>query len=479
MLPLLYKKNHLMKLFALTALPLLVISGLFNPLAAEVRSTAENQSELSLTIYNGGRALVRDSRQLKLPAETNRVALMDVAEKIMPQTVAIEGLDVLEQNYDFDLLSPASLVQKNIGKKVRLARRSNETGETMEWSEGTILSTNGGIILKMADGSLESLQQANNYHMVFDDIPQNLRTSPTLSLLLKQATQGQKNIELTYLTTGLNWQSDYVLQLNDEENLASLDSWITLNNDSGISYNDAHLQLLAGDVNMQQPQMMRTMMEDNVKMRATMSTAVSQQALHGYHLYSIPHKTTINDKQSKQIKLFANKNIPVYKRLEDKSYVNSHGLDPEKSKPDQFLIFKNTKPELGIPLPQGTIRVYAKDTSGNKQFIGEDAIQHTAINEQLEIKLGKAFDISVERMTRKFHQLSKKQTQLSREIKVNNGSKLSQTVNISEIMPTQSWQIKNSSQPFSSPAPSMAEFTLTIAPLTELLVTYEVTISYP
>jgi len=467
-----------MKLSSMPLLSALLTVSVFNPLAAETKSTAMDQTSLSLTIYNGGRALVRDNRLIQLPTQTGHIAFMDVAEKIMPQTVAIEGLDVLEQNYDFDLLSQQSLIKKNIDKSVRIARRSNETGETIEWSEGTILSTNGGIILKMKDGSLETLRPNTNYHMIFNEVPENLRTSPTLSLQLQQPAQGNKQVELTYLTTGLSWQSDYVMQLNDVENHARLDSWITLNNNSGISYQNTQLQLLAGDVNIQQPQVMRTMMEDSTSFQRKGMAPVTEQALHGYHLYSVPHKTTINNKQSKQIKLFSANSIPVQKRLEDKAYVNSHSLDSQKSKPDQFLIFDNRKPELGLAIPKGIIRVYGKDDSGNKQFIGEDRINHTAVNEELEIKLGKAFDISVERSTRKFKKPGKKQSELSREIKINNGSEQQQTLTISEIMPTPTWTIKNSSQQFNKPSPSIVEFEITIPALTEQVVSYDVTLNY-
>ena len=468
-----------MKLSATPLLPFLLISSLFNPLAAETKSTADDQTNLSLTVYNSGRALVRDTRQINISLPTRQLAFMDVAQNIMPQTVSIEGLNVLEQNYDFDLLSPQSLVNKNIGKKVRIARRSNETGETMEWSEGTILSTNGGIILKMEDGSLETLKANTNYHMIFNEVPDNLRSTPTLSLLLTEAVDGQKTVDLTYLTTGLSWQSDYILQLNDLENLATLDSWITLENNSGISYNNTELQLLAGDINIQQPQARPTMLKREMSFRSMAQAPVKEQALHGYHLYSVPHKTTINNKQSKQIKLFSRNNIPIQKTLEDKAYVNSHGIETQKSKPDQLLTFKNSKPNLGLPLPKGIIRVYGNDDSARKQFLGEDKIDHTAVNEELEIKLGKTFDITVERSTRKFRQLSKKQTHLTREIKINNGGKKEQTITLSEIMPSQNWKINKSSHRFKIELTSIAEFELTIPAFKEITINYDVLITYP
>lgn len=467
-----------MRFFLHLLLALLAVQIMSNPLAAEIKSTSQQQVDLYLTVYNGGRALVRDQRQFKLSKPTRHIAFMDVAEKIMPQTVAIKGLDVLEQNYDFDLLSPQALIDKNIGKTVRIARRSGETGEILEWSQGLILSTNGGVILQMKDGSLETLSADTHYHMIFDQVPENLRTSPTLSLLLRQPVEGNTNVEMTYLTTGLSWQSDYVLQLDKSETQASLDSWITLNNQSGIGYQNAHLQLLAGDVNLQQPRHKRAMMEDAMVLQASPMSAVTEQALHGYHLYTVPHQTTIKNRQSKQIKLFAADSIPVQKRLQDRAYVNRHGLNKQKSKPDQFLIFKNAKPALGLPLPKGTIRVYGKDASGNHQFIGEDGIGHTAVNDELEIKLGKAFDISLQRSTTKFRQLSKKQQLLSREIKINNGSERDQTLSVEEIMPSQIWTIKNSTLAFVKTSPSMAKFDALIPALTEIVIRYDVVVTY-
>ena len=457
-------------------LPIILL--LWQPaVAIEIKSTAADQVTLSLTVYNGGRALVRDQRRISSDAQTKNIAFMDVAEKIMPQTVAIRGLDILEQNYDYDLLSPQALIDKNIGNNVRIARRSGETGETLEWREGRILSSNGGIVLQMKDGSLEALNSLSHYQLVFDQIPSNLRTSPTLSLLLKQPVNGGSDVDMTYLTTGLSWQSDYVLQLNEDETSADLDSWITLNNQSGIGYQNARLHLLAGDVNMQQvappPHRMKTMV-----MEVMADSVVSEQALHGYHLYTVPHRTTINNRQSKQIRLFSASAIEVSKQLLDRDYVNVQSIDVRKSKPEQFLSFNNNKPALGIPLPKGIMRVYAQDTEGNNQFIGEDGIDHSAVNDELKIKLGKAFDITVQRKTTKFLKSSKKQHQLTREIKINNGSKKTQQLDLVEIMPSQKWVIKQSSSPFSSQSPSEALFQVSIPALQDVTIVYDVELTY-
>ena len=447
-------------------------------LQAEVKSTAQDQTGLWLTVYNGGRALVKDYRKLQLASPTSGIALMDVAQKIMPQTVAIDGLDVLEQNYDFDLLSPQSLIEKNIGRKLRIARRSSETGETLEWREGVILSTQGGVILKMSDGSMELLDSASNYHLVFEEIPDSLRISPTLSLRLQQPVSGARDIQLTYLTTGLSWQSDYVLQLSDDEKSATLDSWITLNNQSGIGYRNARLQLLAGDVNLQsnpRPEMMA----DTMRMKMMTAPAVSEQALQGYHLYTVAHQTSINNRQSKQIKLFGASQIPLQKILQDRAYIDTYNIDPIISKPDQFLKFSNRKPALGIPLPKGVIRVYGKDQSGQSQFLGEDRIEHSAVNDELKINIGKSFDITVERQTIDFKQLSKKQRWYKRRIRINNGAKKNQRIDISEIMPSRKWTIKNASKPFRKQSLESAGFSVELPAMKKTVIEYEVLVTFP
>lgn len=446
--------------------------------ATEVRSTLADQQTINLTVYNAGLALIRDSRIIDINPPSSQIAIIDVSAQIMPQTVAISGLDVLEQNYDFDLLSPQALIEKNIGNTVRIARRSRDSGETLEWRKGTLLSNNGGVILKMEDGRLESLNNNAYYHLVYDEVPDNLRTRPTLSLLLKQQTRGTQQVEMTYLSNGLSWQSDYVMQLDTSETSASLDSWITLNNQSGTRYPNARLQLLAGDINIHKNQP-APMMAREIMMSAQADGGISQQALHGYHLYTVPHRTTINNNQSKQIKLFSAEQIPVIKRLEDRAYVDLQGINPHKSKPKQILTFNNEKPALGIPLPKGTIRVYANDASGNKQFIGEDGINHTAVNDELEIQLGKAFDISLQRKTLKVKKLSKKQTRVAREININNGSKKAQSVRVSEIMPSHNWSITQASWSHSRQSPSEARFEALIPAMQTLKITYDVLITYP
>ncbi len=444
----------------------------------EFKADASHQQALNLTIYNQGRALIRDRRQFDIDTPVTAIAFSDVAQKIMPQTVAIDGLNVREQNYDYDLLSPQALIQKHLGKRVRIARRSGETGETLEWTQGTIVSSNGGVILRMDDGRLESLSRNHHYHIVFEEIPDNLRASPTLSLKLHDPVSGQQQVDMTYLSHGLSWQSDYVLQLSTDEQQASLDSWITLSNQSGISYNEASLQLLAGDVNTVTPGAETLMMADTMLARRASKREVREEALHGYHLYTVPFPTTLRDNQNKQIALFSASAIPLQKRLEDRAWLDPQGLTKQKSKPEQILRLQNNKPALGIPLPKGTIRVYGQDRQGGKQFLGEDRIEHTAVNDEVEIKIGRAFDVSIERQTREPVQISKQQQRLTRTIRLNNGSDSEQQVELFEIMPTADWQILTASHQHDRSSPREAKFVLTIPAMSKLDLEYRIELRY-
>ncbi len=463
--------------FKARLLTCLILSILTTATRAEFRSTADDQQALWLTIYNGGRALVKDYRELTSEQAVDELALADVAQKIMPQTVAIDGLEVREQNYDFDLLSPQSLISKNIGRKVRIARRSQQTGETIEWRSGKILSTQGGVILQMDDGTLEILDDNRNYRLIFEQLPENLRASPTLSLKLAQPFSGKRPLQLTYLTGGLSWQSDYVMQLRDEKS-ATLDSWITLNNQSGIEYQNAQLQLLAGDLNLASSGRRETLADTRI-LKAMSMDNVREQALQGYHLYSVAQPTTIKNNQSKQIKLFSSQPFPLQKKLRDGGYVDDGRNEPVRSSPDQFLLFRNQQPALGRPLPKGVIRVYGKDDQGQQQFLGEQGIGHTPRGENMEINIGKAFDIRVERQTISVRQISKKQRIYQRRIRILNGSQKTQTLELAETMPNRQWKILQTEFEHRSSTANRAVYTVELPAQQETVIDYSVRVTFP
>lgn len=440
-----------------------------------VDSSARNQ--LGLTVYNSGLAMIRDQREFHLAKQENEIALLDVSAAIMPETVALQGLQVREQNYDFDLLSATSLLQKHLGKKIRIARRSSESGETLQWLEATVLSINDGILLQMEDGRIEAVDELSHFQLVYETIPESLRSRPTLSLKLDQPRSGDQQINLSYLSRGLSWRSDYVMTL-DNEHSATLYGWVTINNHSGVAYENAQLQLLAGDINLAADQPKRVMARMMTDSMAAAPESAPSQSLQGYHLYDIPFTTTLKNNQQKQIRLVTAEQIDYQRKLIDSGYLSPHQSDEITSKPQQFIEFKNSKPYLGIPLPAGTVRLYADDEAAQKQFVGEDRIEHSAVNDELKLLMGRAFDVTIKRSINEVRQISKKQQQVSRQIHINNGAKKAQTILIRETMPTSQWQIDQSTSAFKQINARSIEFAVTVPAESDVTLNYLATLMY-
>lgn len=463
-----------MKTIHLAALTLLLASAA--AAADEYRSGAEQQTGLSLTVYNAGRALVREQRLLDLAQPAANIALMDVPQKILPQTLSIEGLAVREQNYDFDLLSPQTLLQKHVGKMVRIARRDRNSGETLEWKKARILAVNGGVILRMEDGSIETLAGGNE-RMVYDEVPSNLRERPTLTLRLEQPAEGRRPIRLNYLTGGLGWSSDYVLELSSDGNTASLVNWTTIDNQSGIRFRNARIQLLAGEVNQVSGQRIRR--AEKAMMAMADSAVPTREALGGFHLYSLPWKTDLARNQKKQLKLFARDRIPVQRLLSDRAWLGGYSSQAQKSKPDLLLRFSNREPALGLPLPAGIVRVYGPDSQGRVQFLGEDRIGHTAVNDELELKLGKSFDVSIQRRITDHRRISKKQYRITREIIINNGAETPQSLSLVDMLPGRDWSLLSSSHKWIKRSPQEIGFELSLPAKSRTRIEYRMEIREP
>jgi len=446
--------------------------------ATEYRSGAEQRSSLSLTVYNGGRALVREQRRLPLASPTDRIALMDVPQRILPQTLSLQGLPVREQNYDFDLLTPQTLLQKHVGRRVRLARRSRDSGETLEWTRARVLAVNSGVILRLDDGRIETLPSDGTYRIVYEELPPNLRERPTLSLRLSEAVSGNRDIRLDYLTGGLGWSSDYVLRLSADGDSGRLVDWITVDNQSGAAYRNARLQLLAGDVN--------TVSTRNPPQRKVMAMAaevmdapVQRESIGGFHLYSLPYATDLKDKQKKQLQLFARDAVPLERFLVDRAWFGGYSSQPQKSKPELKLRLSNREPALGLPLPAGIVRVYGPDSQGRTQFLGEDRIGHTAVNDTVTLTLGRSFDVSVQRRSTDYRQISKKQQRITREILVNNGGEQQQSLKLYETLPGLDWQVLSANRKWSKASPQELLFDLNLPPKSQLRIEYQVEIRQP
>lgn len=370
----------------------------------EVLTSLSDQTAVAVTIYNENLALVKDARNVTLDSGFNRLAFRGVSARMRPETALLRNpdeagrLNILEQNFDFDLLTPQKLLEKYVGKNIRLASMNPATGvETIE--DATVLSTNNGVVVRIGD----RIETNPRGRYIFDRVPDNLRDKPTLVIQLNSKKAGEQPLELSYLTGGLSWKADYVAELNEDDDRLDLMGWVTLNNVSGTAFNNTKLQLVAGDVNQVREMMpaIAKMARSEIVMEDAMSK-MSEENLFEYHLYTLDRLTSLADNQTKQVSLLTAANVPVHKQFllqgNDYYYRSSYGDIGQKIKIGVFVKFKNDEEAgLGLPLPKGIVRVYKKDTAGNAQFVGEDSIDHTPKREEVNLKLGDAFDITADK----------------------------------------------------------------------------------
>jgi hypothetical protein len=439
-------------------------------LPAERRSTLDDQQSVAVTIYNEDLALVKEARRVVLDAGRNRVALRDVSARMRPETAQLRslsnpgGFDLLEQNFDFDLLTPAKLLEKYTGRTVRVIRTHPTTGaETVE--SATVLSTAEGAVLQIGD----RIEIGAPGRIVFDGVPPNLRDRPTLVTDLQNRVAGPQDVELTYLSAGLSWQADYVAELNAADNALDLNGWVTLTNRSGTAYPRAKLQLVAGDVNRVRQEMRRAsqMADSSMVAKAAAAPPMTQEALFEYHLYTLQRPTTLADNQTKQVALLNATAVPAKKELvlngADYYYRSSVGDIGQKLKTGVYVEFMNAESaRLGLPLPKGVVRVYKRDSAGNAQFVGEDRIDHTAKNEKVRLRLGEAFDVTADKKQTDFRrrEATNKASYVfesAYEIVLRNAKSEAVTVTVREPVPGD-WTMLEASQPHTKVAAGTAEW---------------------
>ena len=452
------------------------VLGLIKPSFAqdvEQRSGLSDQKDLAVTIYNNNLALVKDQRRLQLKRGASSLAFRDVSARIRPETALLRslsapgGLSVLEQNFDFDLLTPQKILEKYVGQTVSVVRTHPTTGaETMESAQ--VLSANEGVVLKIGN----RIETGMPGRVVYGVVPANLRDRPTLVMQINNTGSTAQDVELSYLTGGLSWQSDYVLELSANEDKLDMSGWVTLNNLSGTTYRNVRLQLVAGDVNLARDTMRAS--QTQVQMMAAPGEKphqMKEEALFEYHLYTLNRRTTIAENQTKQVALLSASGVPVRKEFllkgSDYYYQASYADLGQKRKISVFIEFDNKESaQLGMPLPKGIARVYKKDNSGNAQFIGEDNIDHTPKNEKLRLKLGEAFDLTADKKQTDFKKLagSSKYNYIfesAYEILLKNAKQEAVTITVQEPMPGD-WQIISSNFPATKDASNTAVWKINV-----------------
>ncbi len=430
----------------------------------DVVSVATDRETTAITVYNDDLALVKERRKVQLPAGLTRLSLREVSGQMRPETALLKAvtgspITLIEQNFDFDLLTPGKLLEKYVGRDVTVLRSHPTTGEERA-ERARVLSANSGTVLRFAD----RIETGVPGRIVFDSVPGNLRDRPTLSVLL-EGSGGSQSLELSYLTSGLSWKADYVANLSPDGQSMDLSGWVTLTNRSGAGYADAALQLVAGTVNRVRPPQPMMAYAMPAPAPAAKRADVAQESLMDYHLYSFERPTSIEENQTKQLALLSVGAIPVRREYllsgSEYYYRDRYGQIGQKLKPAVFVELENKGGQLGKPLPGGIVRVYAKDSKGAAQFVGEDRIEHTAKNEKVKLKLGEAFDITAERKQTSFKKLGDTTAEAAFRIEIRNAKDEAVTVRVQEPLPGD-WEIVQETHPHTKESARIAAWNIPV-----------------
>ena len=455
-------------------------------IAQDRTSTLDDQVELAVTVYNSDIALVRDVRNLQLTRGSSDLRFMDIAATINPATVHFRSLtdpaslSVVEQNYEYDLLEPEKLLRKYVGRDVTLVRDRQENGSTREEEvRARLLSYNGAPVWKIGDEIVTGMAAD---HIRFPELPDSLYTRPTLIWTIENGGVAQQRVEASYLAGKLSWSSDYVLRVARDDKAGDLDGWVTLTNGSGTSFRQAKLQLVAGDLNRVRQQIGRMM--DQAKMAMTEAVApMAQESFSDYHLYTLNHKTTINNNQTKQVAMLGGTGIPVLKRyvVDGQAFYYRNAQHPGAPLKDVVQVYYQLKNEqrhgLGVPMPAGVVRVYQEDSKGGVQFVGEDRIDHTPKDETLNLKIGNAFDVVAERKQTDFQRIAPNVYDIEYEITLRNHKTVPIAVDVNEPIGG-TWKVLRSSHEWTKTDAWAAQFKIPVAADGTSVLKYRVRVTY-
>ena len=449
---------------------------------APLSSTLQDQQDVAITIYNSNLGLVKDTRIVDMKPGIFELKFMDVAAKIDPTSVHIKSLvngtslNVLEQNYEYDLLSPQKLLEKFIGQKVQLATIHPETKKE-EIVEAILLSTQNGNIFQIGD----KISIGHPGRILLPKIPENLIPQPTLVWMLENKLNKPQKLEASYLTSGINWKADYVAVLNKLDTLTDLTGWVTLDNKSGATYQNGLLKLVAGDIH----RVPRSVPMDRVgKIQAAKEAApqFTEESFFEYHLYTLDRRTTIKDNQTKQMTLLDANQIPVKKLFifsgSPQFYYYQMDQGSNKQKVGVFLELENSKKNnLGMPLPKGTIRVYKEDKDGSIQFVGEDRIDHTPKDEKVKIKIGEAFDVVGERVQTDYKRIARNLLEVGFEVSLRNHKNEGIRVFVEEPVPGD-WEMLSITHPYEKLSAHLIRFDVPVPKDKEAKIKYRVRFKY-
>jgi hypothetical protein len=468
----------------LLAMMLLVPCNSFaiNSEGIQAKSLPGEQESVSITIYNDNLGLIKDVRKLSLPKGVIALTFEGVAAKIDPTSVHIRSLDytdhlsILEQNFEYDLISPAKLMEKYLGEVVELVTKEKSEEIT---TQARLIGIEDGYVYEIGD----KIAINPPGRVVLPNLPEGLISKPSLVWLLKNERKNH-TVEASYLTGGIGWKANYVTVLSSNDENLDLSGWVTIDNKSGASYKDANLKLVAGDVHrVPAPRPMVTGARKFANMERDDGAGFVEESFFEYHLYTLQRPATIKDKQTKQIALLSATDIAVDKKFifePRRNYFYSAMPAPEMGKKVGVFINVENKKEnnLGMPLPKGIVRTYKKDKAGELQFVGEDWIDHTPEDEKIRIKMGEAFDVVADRTQTEFKIVkSGRLYESSFKISIRNHKEENIVVSVVERMQGD-WKIIHKSHNYSKESSHKVRFDVPVAKKGATDLTYTVQIRY-
>ena len=436
-----------------------------DPLGFISAGAAGTDSGTEVTVYNQNLALVKEQRKLELKAGVNQVEYTDVAALIDPTSVMFEDSKnkdtvVLEQNYEYDLVSSYKLLDKFLDREITV---TDEEGKSYT---GTLLSHDGGVVLKLEDEKVVTISEVSKVE--FPDSA-GLLTKPTLVWQVYSPVGGTRDVLTSYLTEGMSWRADYIIKANADDTKADIQGWVSVDNNAGTTFEDAKLKLVAGEVHqvfVPQQRVAYDMVEEEAAYGGATKDAFAEESLFEYHLYTLERPATLKDKQVKQLSLLSADSVPVEKELI---------FDGARSDKVQVVLnLENSKDKgLGMPLPAGVVRVYKADSEGQLQFLGEDSIDHTPKDEEVEVTVGNAFDVIGARTQTNYKRVSDDVWRESYEIQIKNHKSVAQAVTVVEHF-YGDWEITSSSDEYEKTDAFTAEWKISVPADGEKTVSYTV-----
>jgi hypothetical protein len=360
------------------------------------------EGKLSITVYNSNIGVIRETRTFDITKGVSEIRVTDVPTQIDPTSVQVKfDGTILEQNYQYDLASLDKILARYIDKKVHVTGKDTNL-------EGTLLSAQGNLVLKDAAGKLIMIPNYNEYKISVEELPEGLITKPTLVWLVDNPKAGKQDAEMTYMTNGLNWHAEYVVVLDNYDKNCNINSWVSLDNQSGAAYKNAELKLIAGNVNRVSNDRLRGIYDLTAGYGGNESKAapqVEERTFFEYHIYEVQRPVTLANNETKQISMFDAQNVKI-----SKNYTYNMFAQNDINVTVQFDNKKSNN--LGMPFPEGKVRIFKNDGK-SVEFVGEDMIRHTPKDENIKLKIGKAFDLIGETVVKdqtKIGENSKKNT---------------------------------------------------------------------